>query len=175
MDFEGMSEEDMFMMAIAASLADDHQVQNRSESGAQNHAESSPEETHSSPPSIPKIFESANPSETQSTGTTSNRNFGIGELIGTGYHECDNEEDAITGVLLKELPPCRVVRFDVTHSRSSGNLSRQGSGQSLQSCDSLSGEGFDTLTIIESTGEFYSADLAARLRVTDRRQQHSRH
>jgi hypothetical protein len=156
MEIEGMSEEDMFLMAIAASLADEHQGSNRSDSGIENHVQSI-SDTQSVSSIVSEIPEIRDLPQDTSVVDSTQRNIGVGKLIGTGYHECDNEEDAITGVLLKELNPSRVVRFDITHSRSSGTLSRQGSDQSFLSCDSFSGEGFDALTIKGPVGEFPAA------------------
>ena len=32
------------------------------------------------------------------------------KLMGTGWEGCDNEEDAITGILLKDIDPARIAR-----------------------------------------------------------------
>jgi hypothetical protein len=152
MDLEGMSEEDMFLMAIAASLADEHH-DNRSntsisEAVAENVSEYQPclDNTHDS-------LQSITPVEDNAVSSQSRRSFGTAKLLGTGFHDCDNEEDAITGVLLKDIASNRVVRFDVSHSRSTGNLSRQNSGDSLKSYESQSEDAIRALAIEDCTRE----------------------
>ncbi len=146
-----MSEEDMFLMAIAASLADEHQNDvtrtSTSESVVENVSNNPPRSDNA--PVDTELQQSNAPVTDNAMSSQNRRSFGIGELLGTGFLDCDNDEDAITGVLLKDLPPNRVVRFDVSHSRSTSNLSRQNSGGSLKSSDSLSEDTFCALVITD--------------------------
>jgi hypothetical protein len=154
MDLDGMSEEDMFLMAIAASLADEHQNNganmSRSEAVPENDSDNPQRSVNATAEIIESIQSSALVSENAAL-SQNRRSFGIGKLLGTGFHDCDNDEDAITGVLLKDIAPNRVVRFDVSHSRSTSNLSRQNSGDSLKSYDSLSEDAIGALVIEDCT------------------------
>ena len=147
-----MSEEDILLMAIAASLADDQEgTLNESTVGAD--VSVTPLSSQVQPVNLP-VETSRRPDSSVSDNFASpQRNVGIAKLIGTGCDECDNEEDAITGAILNELPESRVVRFDVTHSKRFLSLSRQNSDDSLKSRDSFSGEGLDSLSISERKGK----------------------
>ena len=151
-----MSEEDMFLMAIAASLADEHHndgaITLRSDAAAENVSELSDNTPRSDNTTVNTEYLHSSVPVTDSAVSPQNRRcFGIAKLLGTGFHDCDNDEDAITGVLLKDIASNRVVRFDVSHSRSTSNLSRQDSGDSLKSCESLSEDAICALGIEDST------------------------
>mmetsp|Transcript_3712 Transcript_3712/g.5878 ORF Transcript_3712/g.5878 Transcript_3712/m.5878 type:complete len:296 (+) Transcript_3712:1639-2526(+) len=67
---------------------------------------------------------------------------GWAKLMGSGYEGCDNEEDAITGILLKDIPPARVARFKVSLTRTeSGSWESWAAAVCAEENPEVSGQG----------------------------------
>ena len=119
-----VSEEEMLAMAISASLAEES---SRSRIGAEAQrlggrqsnllSTSSWAGNTGSPATVfHRDVDSpcANPGRASASHELVRNSIGSARLLGTGsYEECDNEEDPITGTLLKDLPANRLIRFEV--------------------------------------------------------------